>query len=162
MGLNSEQQNFLTQDDQEAHNFNQFQTQSGESFNFREGYDAVVYKVHKKYNLRGRMIDVPETSKQKGTKQATKTKAKNPLVQTFPKASHNPNHPIVEDISDHQQPSTSIALKGTVEEPPEMYLETDSAHNNTLEKENNTKNTVGKENFVARNEKNSNRKTIQP
>jgi len=45
MGLNSEQQIFLTQDDQEAHTFNQFQTKSGESFDFRKGYDAAVYEV---------------------------------------------------------------------------------------------------------------------
>ena len=47
MGLKSEPKIFLTQDDQEAHNFNQFQTKSGESFDFREGYDATVYEVHK-------------------------------------------------------------------------------------------------------------------
>ena len=40
MGLNSEQQIFLTQEDQEAHTLNQFKTQSGESFDFREGYDS--------------------------------------------------------------------------------------------------------------------------
>jgi len=44
MGLNSEQKKFLTQDD---HDINQFQTKSGESFDFREGYDAAVYEVHK-------------------------------------------------------------------------------------------------------------------
>lgn len=47
MGFDSEHQVFLTQEDQEAHNINQFQTKSGESFDFREGYDAVVYEVHK-------------------------------------------------------------------------------------------------------------------
>lgn len=47
MGLNSDQQIFLTQDDQESHNINQFQTKSGESFDFREGYDAAFYEVHK-------------------------------------------------------------------------------------------------------------------
>jgi len=47
MGLDSEQQIFLTQDDQEVHNINQFQTKSGESFDFREGYDATIYEVHK-------------------------------------------------------------------------------------------------------------------
>ena len=47
MGLKSEQQIFLSQDDQEAYDVNQFQTKSGESFDFREGYDAAVYEVHK-------------------------------------------------------------------------------------------------------------------
>lgn len=54
MGLNIEQQIFLTQYDQETHNFNQFQTKLGESFDFREGYDATVYEVHKQYMLRSR------------------------------------------------------------------------------------------------------------
>ena len=47
MGLNNEQQVFLTQEDQEAHILKQFQTQSGESFYFREGYDTAIYEVHK-------------------------------------------------------------------------------------------------------------------
>ena len=47
MGLKSERQVFLSQDDQEAYNINQFQTKSGEYFDFREGYDARVYEVHK-------------------------------------------------------------------------------------------------------------------
>ena len=59
MGLNNEQQVFLTQEDQEAHILKQFQTQSGESFDFREGYDTTIYDVHKQYNLRRRRIDVP-------------------------------------------------------------------------------------------------------
>ena len=68
MGLNSERQIFLTQDDQEAHTFNQFQTKSGQSFAFREGYDAAVYEVNKQYKLRSRTIDVPKPNKQKDTK----------------------------------------------------------------------------------------------
>jgi len=45
MGLNSEQQIFLTEED--LHDINQFQTKSKESFDFKEGYDAAVYEVHK-------------------------------------------------------------------------------------------------------------------
>jgi len=48
MGLNDEQEVFLTQEDQEAHTLKQFQTQPGESFDFREGYDKTIYEVHKK------------------------------------------------------------------------------------------------------------------
>lgn len=43
MGLNNEQQIFLTQEDQDDHDIDQFQTKSGESFDFREGYDVAVY-----------------------------------------------------------------------------------------------------------------------
>jgi len=68
MGLNNEQQVFLNQEDQEGHILKQFQTQSGESFDFREGYDTTIYEVHKQYNMRTKRIDVLETSKQKDTK----------------------------------------------------------------------------------------------
>lgn len=63
MGLNNEGEVFLTHDDQEAHILKQFQTLSGESFDFREGYATTIYEVHKKYNLRSRRIDVPESNK---------------------------------------------------------------------------------------------------
>jgi len=81
MGPNGEHKIFLTQDDQEAHTFNQFQTKSGESFDFREGYDATVYEVHKQYKLRSRTIDSPEPNKQKDTKQPKKTKDKTFLTK---------------------------------------------------------------------------------
>lgn len=115
MGLNSEQKNFLTQEDQEAHTLNQFQIQSGESFDFREGYDTAIYEVHKQYNLRRRRIDVPKNNKQKETKQPTKAKIKNPPIQTPLETILNLSHPIVENISDSQQPnrqpSTSIPFE---------------------------------------------------
>ena len=47
MGLKSEQQVFLTQEDQVDHDVKQFQTKSGESFEFKQGYDSTVYEVHK-------------------------------------------------------------------------------------------------------------------
>ena len=68
MGLDSEHQLFLTQEYQEVYNDNQFHTKSGESFDFREGYDAAVYKVHKQYKLRSRTIYVPEPLKPKDSK----------------------------------------------------------------------------------------------
>ena len=78
MVLNNEQQVFLTQEDQEAHILKQFQTQSSESFDFREEYDTAIYEVHKQYSLRSRRIDVPETNKQKDTKQPNKGKISAP------------------------------------------------------------------------------------
>lgn len=115
MGLNSEQQIFLTQDDQEAHTFNQFQTKSRESFDFGEGYDAIVYEVHKQYKLRSRTIDVHKPSKQKDTKQPKKVKDKTFPTELPTKTNLNPKEPMVEDISDLQpsnnQPSTSFPPK---------------------------------------------------
>ena len=63
MGINNEQQVLLNQEDQEAHILKQFKTHSGESFDFREGYDTAIYEVHKQYNMRSRRIDVPEANK---------------------------------------------------------------------------------------------------
>ena len=68
MGLNDEKQVFLTQEDQEDNDINQFQTKSGESFDFKQGYDTAVYEVHKQYKLRSRTINVPEPIKTKDTK----------------------------------------------------------------------------------------------
>ena len=115
MGLNVEQQIVLTQDDQETHNFNQFQTKSGESFDFREGYDALVYEVHKQYKLRSRTIDVLEPSKMKDTKQPKKMKDKAALTEPPLETDLNTKQPIIEDISDLQPlknyPSASIPSK---------------------------------------------------
>jgi len=157
MGLNNDQQVFLTQEDQEAHTLKQFQTQSGESFDSREGYDTTIYEVHKQYNLRSRRIDVPETHKQKDTKQPNKAKMNKPSVQIHPGTDPNPNNPTVEDISDNQQPntepSTSIPLKGNVEDPPETDFEATSVHNTTPQKEKNKENIAEKENLIVRNTK---------
>lgn len=68
MGLDSEQQIFLTQEDQETQSIKQFQLQSGESFDFKEGYDTIVYEVHKQYNLRSRRVDIPDDPKKKAIK----------------------------------------------------------------------------------------------
>jgi len=73
--LKGEQQIFLTQEDQDDHEINQFQTKSGESFDFKQGYDSAVYEVHKQYKLRTRTIDIPVPSKPKGTKQPSKIKS---------------------------------------------------------------------------------------
>jgi len=81
MGLNGEQQVFLTQEDQDDHDIDQFQTKSRESFDFKEGYDSAIYKVHKQYKLRTRTIDVLETIKPKDTKQPKKVKGKAAFIE---------------------------------------------------------------------------------
>ena len=47
MGLNNEQQVFLSQEDQEEGEEKQFQTKLGGSFDFKQGYDTAVFEVHK-------------------------------------------------------------------------------------------------------------------
>lgn len=76
MGLDSEQQVFLTQDDQQAQEYKEFQAKYGETFDFREGYDTAIYEVHKQYKLRSRTIYVPENTKQTNTKLPKKSSDK--------------------------------------------------------------------------------------
>ena len=47
LDLKGEQQIFLTREDQDDHEISQFQTKSGKSFDFKQGYDSTVYEVHK-------------------------------------------------------------------------------------------------------------------
>lgn len=102
MGLKGEEKIFLPQDDQEAYNIKQFQTKSGESFYFKEGYDVAVYEVHKQYKLRSKTIDLPETATLKYAKQAKKTKDKVVITKLLIEMNFDPKEPIVEDISDLQ------------------------------------------------------------
>ena len=140
----------MTQEDQEAHILKQFQTQSGESFDFREGYDTTIYEVHKKYNPRSRRIDVPKTNKQKATKQPNKGKTNTTPVHILSTTDPNLANPIIEDVYDNQANnrhlSSSLPPKGNMEEPPKVDLETNSTHNPTPKKEKNTDNTEDKEN----------------
>lgn len=68
MDLKGEHQTFLSQEDQDEYNFSQFQTNSGESFDFKQGYDTAMYEVHKQYKLRTRTIDISEPNKIKDGK----------------------------------------------------------------------------------------------
>jgi len=54
MGLDNEENVFLTQDDQELYMLQQLQTQTGESFDYKQGYDSAIFEVHKQYNLRSK------------------------------------------------------------------------------------------------------------
>ena len=129
MGLKTEQQVYLTQEDQDNHDFNQFQTKSGESFDFKQGYDLAVYEVHKLYKLRTRIIDVPEPIKPKDTKQPKKIKDKVAFTESSNKTGPNPKEVTAEDITDvtdtqpsKNQPFVSFSpkenLKNTPESPP--------------------------------------------
>ena len=155
MGSNTEQQIFLTQDDQETHDFNPFQTKSGELFDFREGYDATVYEVHKQYKLRGRTVVVPEPSKPRDTKQPKKIKDKTALTESPLETDLNTKQPSFQDISDLQplknQPSTSIPSKEIPKNPLESNEKTGSAQNSTQDEENVIENTAKKENLAGTN-----------
>jgi len=65
MGLNDEHQVFLSQEDHKDDDIKQFQTKSGESFDFKQGYDTAVYEVHKQYKLRSRTVNITQPEKQR-------------------------------------------------------------------------------------------------
>lgn len=66
IGLDGESQVFLTREDHEEDEIKLFQTKSGESFDFKQGYDTAVYEVHKQYKLRSRTVNVSQPEKIKG------------------------------------------------------------------------------------------------
>ena len=120
MDLKGEHQTILSQEDQNEPDYNHFQTKSGESFDFKQGYDTVVYEVQKQYKLRTRTIDISEPSKTKDSKQPNKIKGK--AVTTKPANIPVPNlHQVaVEDITD-SQPSVEQPL------PPHSSKENSSS-----------------------------------
>src|ERR1700733_4060436 len=65
MGLDDEHEVFLSQEDHEEEDNKQFQTKSGESFDFKQGYDTAVYEVHKQYKLRSRTVNITQPEKQR-------------------------------------------------------------------------------------------------
>jgi len=92
-------QTFLSQEDQDEHNCNQFQTKFGESFDFKQGYDTVVYEVHKQYKLRTRTVDISEPSKTKDGKQSNKIKSKAVITEPADIPIPNSHQVTVEDIT---------------------------------------------------------------
>lgn len=52
MGVNNVDSIFLTQEEQELYMLQKLQLESGESFDYKQGYESVIYEVHKQYSLR--------------------------------------------------------------------------------------------------------------
>jgi len=157
MGLDGEQQFFLTLEGQDDHDINQFQTKSRESFDFREGYDAAVYEVHKQYKLRSRTIDVPEPIKPKDTKQPKKIKDKAVLTEPSDKTDANPKEVTVEDVSDVQtsknQPFTFPSSKENLNSNPQNISKTEIPQDNIQNQEKITENEIEKEKSASHNTK---------
>jgi len=102
MDLKGEHQTFLSQEDQNECDYNQFHTKSGESFDFKQGYDTAVYEVHKQYKLKTRAIDISEPSKTKDGKQPNKIKSKAIIIEPADTTAPNPHQVTVEDIIEAQ------------------------------------------------------------
>jgi len=53
----------------------QLQIQSGESFDYKQGYDSAIFEVHKQYNLRSKKnADIPDQTKKSVQNQPKKIK----------------------------------------------------------------------------------------
>lgn len=110
MGLDDEGEVFLSQYDQEAHILKQFQIQSGEYFDFGQRYDLAIFQVYKKYNLRSRRIDVPETNKKMVPNQPKKGKTITKPLKILSRSNTNPSDPIIEDFLIINQTMNNIPL----------------------------------------------------
>ena len=148
MDLNGEQQIFLTQEDQDDHDINQFQTKSGESFDFIEGYDATLYEVHKQYKLRSRTIDIPEP-----IKPPKKIKDKAVLTEPSDKMDPNPKEVTIEDVSDvlasKNQRFTLHSSKENSKSNPQNTSKTEIPQDNIQDQEKITENAVEKEKLLV-------------
>ena len=54
MGINDDTTIFLTQEEQELYMLQQIQLESGESFDYKQGYEYAINEFHKQYNLRSK------------------------------------------------------------------------------------------------------------
>lgn len=157
MGLNDEQHVFLSQEDQEDDNINQFQTKSGESFDFKQGYDTAVYEVHKQYKLRSKTINVPESIKTKDTKQPKMIKEKFTLAQTIDTSDVNPKEVTIEDVTEtypsHKQHCTTSASEPNPIKTPQNIVKLDVLQDENENQDKITKNTVDKEKSSSHNTK---------
>ena len=63
MGINDDNTIFLTQEEQELYELQQLQLHSGESFDYKQGYEFAINEFHKKYNLRSRKNVEPSIKK---------------------------------------------------------------------------------------------------
>jgi len=151
--LKGEQQIFLTREDQDDHEISLFQTKSGESFDFKQGYDSVVYEVHKQYKLRTRTIDIPASSKPKENKKPNKIKGKAVVTEPADITIPNPHQVTVEDITDIQpsidQPLPPFYLEENINSTPKDLPKTEIPqtviHQNADNQKENTENTLEKE-----------------
>lgn len=129
MGLNDEQQVFLSQEDQEDDDINQFQTKSGESFDFKQGYDTAVFEVHKQYKLRRRIVNVTQPEKTKDKQQPKVLKDKVIIADPSDKADSPSNEVTVEEVEYplDQQPLDTPPLQHNPSNTPQKWSKKDKS-----------------------------------
>ena len=86
MGTNYDNTIFLTQEEQELYELQQLQLESGESFDYKQGYEFAINEVHNQNNLRSKKnVEVPtQKSAQTQTKKILKAPT-NKVLQIIPR-----------------------------------------------------------------------------
>ena len=153
LDLKGEQQIFLTREDQDDHEISQFQTKTGESFDFKQGYDSAIYEVHKQYKLRTRTIDIPAPNISKENKQPNRIKGKVTVTELSDTTVPNPHQVTVEDVTvmqpaidQHSPPlSSEENLKSLPKDHPKIEIPQTVIHQNDGNHKENPENTLEKE-----------------
>lgn len=88
----------------------QLQLESGESFDFKQGYESAIYEVHKQYNLiRKKNIEVPT---KKSVQIQTKKIAEAPvtkILQILPRGTQETASPKIVDITSAKTKNVTVA-----------------------------------------------------
>jgi len=126
MGLDDEHHVFLSQEDHEEEDSKQFQTKSGESFDFKQGYDTAVYEVHRQYKLRSRTVNItqPENTKDK-------QQPKSAIVAEPRDATDSLNKEVtIEEVTEHiQHPQTISSEPSNSNKKPQEVIEKNKPQN---------------------------------
>ena len=110
MGFNDEHQVFLSQEDHKDDDIKQFQTKSGESFDFKQGYDTTVYEVHKQYKLRSRTVNITQLEKTKDRLQPKRAIVTEPINTKDSVTKEVIVEEVIEPLPSTQQPPAASSL----------------------------------------------------
>ena len=150
MGLNDEQQVFLSQEDHKDDDIQQFQTMSGESFDFKQGYDTAVYEVHKQYKLRSRTINVTQPEKTKDSQQPKRAIVIEPKDTTDSVTNEVTIQEVTEPLPSRRQPMATLPLQPNPSNTPQEMSKKDKPRDQDKNQE---ENLVNKEKVVTHNTK---------
>jgi len=152
MGLDNEQQIFLSQEDKENEDIKQFQTKSGESFDFKQGYDTAVFEVHKQYKLRSRTVNVTQPEKLKEKKQTIEI-IKNPNNKTSSPSDEVTIEDMTEETTLNQQPLGKPSSQQNPSNIPQQASKKDKSQDQEEEQEDVPKRVIDQEKMTKQNVK---------
>lgn len=150
MGLNDDQQVFLSHENHKEDDIKQFQTKSGESFDFKQGYDTVVYEAYKQYKLRSRTVNVTHPEKANDSLQPKKAIVTEPHDKTDSVTNEITIEEVTELFPSKQHPMVASLLQPN----PSNTLQEMSKKDKPQDQDKNQKeNLMNKERVVTHNNK---------